>query len=574
MFLVMDFDPNTDSSKERSGDATSSFLQIAYSKARSMTGVSLTSTDASSIASANVDPMEVSLDASSRAVPLEDIEESFYECRSQHGSTSDLAALSTSTIGDHVADEPPKQVDHRDEIVTYRNGMCVYADGTPATQAPPGHCISKVPYEFEEFHDFDLKKAKKMWEAALKWREENEVWKIHRKPNKQFQRSKEYYPSCYHGLDKEGCVVEFSYPGKMQPDKLFPNATALDDMMRHHMFMQEYLFNCLYTDEQSWRQLGREPLEVNPSESTTNGIVLVVDVTDCGVNLLSGKVFTFMKRMIHNSTSYYPEMLKCVVLINSPFWVAGVFSTIKPLLPDALPVEIVSAKNTYECLRRYCDEDEIPVEYGGNSPYPLHQHPFEKRLHHKAKVAANYGVDPDEPPLSTIPPTLTSTLSTPTIVTSNKLETAPSEDETAQTPTSTSTLTAPTTNSSLERTESEEETACLSDRSSSLDDALAKEFVLAAASDLDFPDHDRLERICDNMQEEHIVRAWQLQHLDASEFKSLDFPLGLASAVRRKVLQSNPYDDGTIESLDLLSPSPPCFNPFRAIAKGLGGCRR
>jgi hypothetical protein len=49
----------------------------------------------------------------------------------------------------------------------------------------------------------------------------------------------------------------------------------------------------------------------------------------------------------------------------------------KGILPDSVQVDIRSEKNYFDSLSQYIDEDQIPTEYGGKSPFCLGQHPYE-----------------------------------------------------------------------------------------------------------------------------------------------------------------------------------------------------
>jgi CRAL/TRIO domain len=295
----------------------------------------------------------------------------FFDCISQSSSSS----------------SDPIDPDH--ETALYIDRVCVYADGRPAF-VPPGTCAAKVPFEVLEYCCFDEADARDMWERTKKWRREEEIWKVHTKPDVCFDHSKRYYPSCFHGVSKNGVVVEYSYPGQMQPKALFPTKSFVDNMLRHHHFMLEYVCNCLYTDVDSWKKVGRKSIDFGRPGLSTLGLVIVIDVKGAGPNLLNGHVFTFIKRMLEVSCGYYPNFADRVLIINSPFWVSGIFATIRPMLPDNLPVDIVSEANTLSTLRIHVDEAQIPTLYGGSCPYPLHQHPFEIRLHEAAKESATY----------------------------------------------------------------------------------------------------------------------------------------------------------------------------------------
>jgi hypothetical protein len=57
--------------------------------------------------------------------------------------------------------------------------------------------------------------------------------------------------------------------------------------------------------------------------------------------------------------------------------------------------------------------------------------------------------------------------------------------------------------------------------------------VWEAASRIGLTDTERVNRICDNLQEEYLVHAWQFLALDSSQWKALGAPIGLAAAIRK-----------------------------------------
>lgn len=336
------------------------FLGIAYAKSGSLAGDSLCSTEPSSVSYAGPsDSIETEDESLLGENLLDEIDNVFFDCLSE--VFDDDSSIS-------------------DEIALYINGKCVYSDGSPA-YVPVGNCRSQISRDYMEFCNGNLRKARTMWEATQAWRKEEHIWNIHTKPNIRFQEAKAYYPSCYHGYSKASFVIEYSYPGQMDSKNLIPNAEAMDDIMRHHFFMQEYITNCLYTCKNTWNKLGKLPPRLGPETSTSCGVVVVLDLKGTGPHLLTSAVFTFLRRMIESSATHYPTLAKQCLIINAPFWASGVFATLKPFLPDSLPVEIVSEQGTMEALQRYIDDEQLPKEYGGTNPYALHQHPFELELH-------------------------------------------------------------------------------------------------------------------------------------------------------------------------------------------------
>lgn len=61
----------------------------------------------------------------------------------------------------------------------------------------------------------------------------------------------------------------------------------------------------------------------------------------------------------------------------------------KGILPESVQVDILSSSQYLDALHEYIDDDQIPKEYGGSSPYQLGEHPFEKSLHDLVNEAAD-----------------------------------------------------------------------------------------------------------------------------------------------------------------------------------------
>ena len=346
---------------------SSAFVRYGYSKAKSVAAASITSTDSTSSTNTDLsDSFIIDNDKEARLLGediLESIEEDdFFDCISQASENGGIPM--------------------ENEVALYIGGRCIYPDGHPA-YVLPGTCVLKVPKDLIEFCHGDNEKAGRMWKDIHAWRQENDIWKIHTKPNMWFRHAKQYYPSCFHGYTKsDHLVVEYSFPGQMDANALLPDIDVMNEILLHHYFMQEYISKCMYvkTSNKAWYQLGKEA-PCKTGESTGVGFLIIIDLQGAGLHHVTSKVLSFLKRLITCSSAYYPTLAKRCLIINAPFWVAGVFGSLKHLLPATMPVEIVSEQATLDALRKHIDDDQIPKEYGGSNDYALHRHPFEQNLH-------------------------------------------------------------------------------------------------------------------------------------------------------------------------------------------------
>jgi hypothetical protein len=108
--------------------------------------------------------------------------------------------------------------------------------------------------------------------------------------------------------------------------------------------------------------------------------MVVMDIQGCSLTSLTGDLLSYLSQSGALQTDHYPNVLKRVFVVNCPFFVAGAWSMIKGIVPESVHVEILSSSSALEAMRKYINEDQIPTEYGGSSPYALGEHPYELAL--------------------------------------------------------------------------------------------------------------------------------------------------------------------------------------------------
>lgn len=260
-------------------------------------------------------------------------------------------------------------------ICAYIGKRCVYPDGSPSF-VPPGECIAVVPEHYLKFYNSNEARARKAWEKTQEWRREKNIWRIHDLSNRWFFKIKEAYPHYVHGHTKQGYPVVYEKPGKMRIKEMFREGIETADMVKHLTFFLEYLSIRLSTSNEILSAVGKTE---KPTASTW-GMMVVMDLQGLGVSHISGDVLSYLKQASAVNSDHYPMAMKRAFLINSPFWLAGAWSGLKGILPDTVQVDILSAHNYLPAISEYIDEDQIPPEYGGTSPYSLGSHPYENAM--------------------------------------------------------------------------------------------------------------------------------------------------------------------------------------------------
>ena len=317
-----------------------------------------------------------------------DMNEEFYDCQSEI-SDDQVSPSSKAMLNNNASDDSDTGSTHANEIAIYQNGKCCYADGSPA-YVSSGDSASKVPSNFVQDCKGDHNQAMKRWQETQQWRREKNVWNIHSIPNKFFHEIKKAYPHIIHGYSKQGLPVIYELPGKMDLKGLFRGECTIEDMVHHYIFFQEYLNNCLCASQELRKKGGRESVA---HDSSAFGVMVVMDVKGAGITSLSTDVLRYLKRAGEIVGAHYPMSMKCCCVANTPFWASGVYNTVRAVLPDSVVIELVSASDTADKLKEYIDTDQMPVEYGGTSPYKFGEHPYEVQLRELINSAANGDIE-------------------------------------------------------------------------------------------------------------------------------------------------------------------------------------
>jgi hypothetical protein len=225
-----------------------------------------------------------------------------------------------------------------------------------------------------------------MRQETQQWRQENNIWKIHTMPNVYFREIKEAYPHFVHGYTKSGFPVMYEQPGRMNLKQLFQGNCSIDDMVFHYIYFQEFLNHCLCASEELRRVAGKQSQPYNSSEY---GLYVVMDIAGAGVSMMSSDILKYLNRVGKISGLHYPMTMKRACVVNCPFWASKMYSVVKGALPASVNVELLSGDNYTEGLRVHIDDDQIPPEYGGSSPYRLGEHPFEKQFEELVERSIN-----------------------------------------------------------------------------------------------------------------------------------------------------------------------------------------
>ncbi|POM78364.1 SEC14 cytosolic factor [Phytophthora palmivora] len=195
----------------------------------------------------------------------------------------------------------------------------------------------------------DVEKGHARYLVTLEWRKENDIDNILVTPHPNFDIIKKYYPQYFHGRTRDGQPVYYERPGKIDLPALKREGLSIDDLLRHYMYMTEYL----------WRV-------VEPSDSGRS--ITVLDVTGIGMYDLGGEVLDFIKRASAFTGAHYPERSAHIFIINIPGWFNMIWRMVKPLIDPVTreKVHMLKGSAILKELETLIDSENIPSDFGGD----------------------------------------------------------------------------------------------------------------------------------------------------------------------------------------------------------------
>ena len=141
---------------------------------------------------------------------------------------------------------------------------------------------------------------------------------------------------------------------------------TLADLLRHYMFISEFLWTYL-----------------EPSED--GRVISVLDVDGMGLSDVGGEVLDFIRGASGMCGRHYPERSLCIFVVNVPRWFNMAWRIVRPFL-DPVTLEKVrivrGASKVRDALLERIAPSELPKEYGGESQDALGESPQEQLLWH------------------------------------------------------------------------------------------------------------------------------------------------------------------------------------------------
>jgi hypothetical protein len=164
------------------------------------------------------------------------------------------------------------------------------------------------------------------------------------------------FPTWFQGFCKEGRPVTWKQFGKL--DHGIFDVADVATLLKFHSWESDQLI-----------KLGRKTgFEKGYNVET---FVVIIDAEGWNLSHMSSNCMAFVRGMATADSSYFPERLGALHVINAPRVLSILWRAISPLL-DAVTkskIKISSAKDSWlPDLIALMGEDQIPVRYGGTAP--------------------------------------------------------------------------------------------------------------------------------------------------------------------------------------------------------------
>ncbi|KAH7567278.1 hypothetical protein ACOSP7_010918 [Xanthoceras sorbifolium] len=229
------------------------------------------------------------------------------------------------------------------------------------------YCTDACLRRYLEARNWNVDKAKKMLEETLKWRSTYRPEEIRWNEVALEGETGKLFRASFH--DRQGRSVLIMRPG-------FQNTKSIENQIRHLVYLIE---NAILNLPEGQEQMA-----------------WLIDFT--GWSLSTSVPIKSARDTTYILQNHYPERLAIAFLYNPPRIFEAFWKVVKYFL-DAKTfqkVKFVYPKNkdSVELMRSYFDEENLPIEFGGNATLQYDHEEFSKAMvQDDAKTATLWGFD-------------------------------------------------------------------------------------------------------------------------------------------------------------------------------------
>ncbi|CAL1279005.1 unnamed protein product [Larinioides sclopetarius] len=211
-------------------------------------------------------------------------------------------------------------------------------------------------YRFAKARDFNLVEAEVMLRKHMAWRKEMQINTIltDYKPPEVLVK---YVATSFVCFDKEGSIVRYIDCGRMDINGLWSVATKAE-MAKYAAYLIEKDKEILIKKGQNLGKLMYTAIHDYENMSYGNAISL--------------KTVQYMIYLLKMFIDNYPETIRCLMIINAPFYCTMLFSTVKKIIPQKVlqKIQVHGPDGWKEKLLELIDSDGLPAYLGGTRTDP------------------------------------------------------------------------------------------------------------------------------------------------------------------------------------------------------------
>lgn len=239
---------------------------------------------------------------------------------------------------------------------------------TPAHQ-PQHHQEARtdensVPLRFLRACKGDEEEGRRRYQETLQWRRDNNTDQVLFEAWPSFELVKQHYPHFFHGTGRRGQPVFYEQPPRTDLKALRAGGVDLAKLLNHYAMIAEF----------QWQVVERDDFQRS---------IYIIDLAGIRMSDFVGECVDFVRAASAFTAAHYPERAGHVYVVNVPGWFRMIWNVIRPMVDEVTleKIHILRGKEEiFEALLEQIPVENIPQEYGGQSPYKLGASPEEVLL--------------------------------------------------------------------------------------------------------------------------------------------------------------------------------------------------